>query len=652
MEENMKLRLLVGIVGMLMLANIAHAKPFAYILNRGSSVSTGSITVIDVSTNTIVDSISLTEQQKRPYSIAVSPKGGRIYVASQGSSSASDQKLLIIDADQLTIVGPVTAANGNIDYIPGGMALNAAETRLYVADQTASRVHVYDLNGNDLAHIGSFDVSDSGSATNPEGIAIDNTNKRLYVAKSNVDKVGIFDLTLIEEGIENADNRAFITDAIVNASPVGIAIAKGKVFTSCALDNSVAVFPVTDPSAVTRVAVGSGPFGITASADGDRVYVANTTAAVNKFTIINANTNVAQNYNPNNGDEHFACSIAESSDAALPRFYITNLPSIEATASTNSDVTVKSLDSLTFPPTVGTTVNTSVAAGVNPCSLGNFMGPKLDWTLTTNVTAGAGAFTPAFTKGSGSTSTVLVANGAYKTFTLTPTTPTSTSVASVTTVGATTGTTSYGAASVFTVGPVTEDLTINVAFDTTTRYELTANVAGGGYCTVTSTPTGISIVEPANLGKASFAPGDVAVVASAAQGSLFAGWTSGCDSISTTTRTNDTCNVTMSTAPRAITATCNPAPSFSDYRRNGAYFDDLASAYLNGEKTVALIQVTSTPTKSTAAVNLNDTLATQNITLEGGWDFIAGTRSGHSVLAVGTFTVTTGSVVMDNITIQ
>jgi len=649
----MKLRLLVGIVGMLMLANIANAAPFAYVLNRGSSqVTAGTVTVIDVAKDPAVESpvvpgspIAL-GANTRPYSLAISPKGGRIYVSNQGTSAAADQSLMILDMDTLSIIA---AATKSISYVPGGMALNAAETRLYVADQTNSKVHVYDLNGNDMAEIGAFNVDDVGAPTTPEGIVLDEANKRLYVAKSLTDRVAVFDLTLIEEGITSGDNRAFVTDVLTPScsNPVGLALAKGKIFASCSYGSSVAVFPVANTSSVSYIAVDSNPLGITASADGDRVYVANATAQTNKITIINANTNVAVPLNPNNGSG-YACSVAESPDALYKRFYITNVPIDEPTTSATSTVTAVPINYTAFPPTFGTPVNISSGVGVNPCSpTSNFMGPLLPYALTTSITGGTGTIAPSMTQGAAA-STVLVADGGYKTFKLTPTTPNN-AVLSVLVDGV-----SYGSPEVFTVGPVTKSMTVAVAFHvSSTKYLLTANVTGNGFCTVTSTPAGINIVSPASTGSAEFVAGSVAVKASAAAGSLFAGWTPAqCDSITTTTSANDTCNVTISTFPRTITATCNPAPSISDFKCDGVYWDDIASSIAGGYSNPLTIQATTSPSKSSSPVDVN---TTKTVKLEGGWDFITGTRTTPnpmSTLAVGSFTITAGTVELDAITIQ
>jgi DNA-binding beta-propeller fold protein YncE len=640
MEENMKLRLLVGIVGMLMLANIANAAPFAYVLNRGSSqVTAGTVTVIDVANpgTTVVSTI--TGLGGRPYSIAISPKGGRIYVANQGTAALNDQSLMILDADTMSVIA---AATKPLSFIPGGMVLNAAETRLYVADQTTHKVHVYDLNGNDMAEIGAFDVSDSGTPTTPEGIVLDEANKRLYVAKSLTDKVAVFDTTLIEEGIASSDNRAFVGDVLLpTGHPQGLALAKGKIFAACS-SGYVAIFPVANPSSVTQVVSGSGSYGITASADGNRVYVANAGVAMStledRVTVINANDNLVLQHIRNGTLTSSACSVAESSDPAAARYYITNVPAIVNTA-TPSDV---------FVVPVGGSAATPVTAGVNPCSLGNFMGPVLPYALTTSITGGTGTISPAMTLGAAA-NTVLVADGGYKTFKLTPT-GASNSVLSVLVDGV-----SFGSPETFTVGPVTKNMTVAVAFhNASNKYLLTANVAGDGYCTVTSTPVGINIVSPANTGSAEFVAGSVAVKASAAAGSLFAGWTPAqCDlGLSTTTSANDTCNVSISTFAKTITATCNPAPSISDFKCDGVYWDDIAASIAGGYSNPLTIQATTTPTKSSAPIDVN--APGKTIKFEGGWDFLTGSRNATpmSTLAVGSFTVTAGTVEMDAITIQ
>ncbi len=654
----MKLRLLVGIVGMLMLANIAAAKPFAYVLNRGSSYNastlTGSVSVVDMgvdpasATNPIVGTITV---GKQPYSLVVSPKGGKLYVANQGDiNNKTDQSLMIIDTDTLQVLAPTVGVP--ITYQPGGMALNKAETRLFVADQDNSRVYVYDLNGSTLnpTPIGYVDASDNTGLTKPEGIALDEPTAlngyvgRLYVVKSLTDKVAVFDLALLEDDAKSATKgSSFIKDIAMptNASPVAVAVANGKAYVSCPGSNNVAIINSATLAAEAPLSLDLNyPYGITANADGSKIYVANTgnqflpvfsylTSTLARTTITNPSATQTTEF------------VAESADPLAvnsARYVLVNSFLNKITANNSSIILVN-----------GAGTPKTVTVGINPGSIGDFMGPKLPWTLTTSVSpAASGTVTPSLTVGA---TTVLAAEGAYKTFKTTPNGTTHKSVLSVTVSDGVTPV-SYGAAEVFTVGPITKNLTIAVAFDTiATKYPLTTNILGGGNCTVSySGITNPIILPPATTGAIEYPVGTLAptvqVTVTAVQGSSFDGW-SICSSAST-----NTCTVsTMASPGVTIEAICSVLPPCSDFLRGPISYDGLGDSCNAGGD--SLIKVTAIPSKSTTPVEIS---GTQSVKIDGGYDLCGTKLKGAGVistLSIGSLTIsTTGTVEISEIAIK
>ena len=640
----MKLRLLVGIVGMLMLANIADAAPFAYVLNRGSSQVAGSITVVDMATNAAVSNAAnpITAVGGRPYSLAVSTKGGRIIVANQGGTGSSDQSLQIIDTDQYTVIGSLTG----LTYMPTGIALNSAETRLYVADHTNSRVNVYDLNGNTMTLIGYLSAANAGAKSGLEGIVLDETAKRLYVAASFADKVLAFDLNYVENDARNADNSSRLNDVDLAGctGPVGLVLANSKVYASCSLSNNVAMFNSASPSAITLIAAGTTPYGISASLDGSRVYVANagdtgSSAFSNKLTIITTASNTPTHYNPAPTITDYVCSAAESPNQA--RFLATYVPSVEATAPAPSSPNMASVVLNSGIPGA----YTGLTVGVNPCSLSNFMGPLLPYTLTTQITAGTGTIAPSQTIGAPA-NTVLAASGSYKTFKITP--GASQYIQSVTVTDGTTPV-SYGTVDTFTYGPITKNVTVQVAFDGVLKRALTTNISGGGNCTVYY--GGITppvIIPPATTGAADYAAGAIVPITVVADAdSTFDSWT-GCASPS-----GNVCTVTMPASATSVTANCSikPYQAASDFMRGTAPYDSLQAAYdANGDSTIV---ANTTVTKSTAPVTL---AGSQSVKIDGGYDCYGSKNKVAGVIStlpIGSLTIsTTGTIEISEIAIQ
>ena len=101
----------------------------------------------------------------------------------------------------------------------------------------------------------------------------------------------------------------------------------------------------------------------------------------------------------------------------------------------------------------------------------------------------------------------------------------------------------------------TASTTVTATFNPAPTYTLTVAKAGTGTGTVKSSDTFISCGTTCS---ASYIAGiSVTLTATPAAGSLFGSW-SGC-----TTTSGTTCNVTTGAAPETVTATFNPAPTFS-----------------------------------------------------------------------------------------
>jgi len=119
---------------------------------------------------------------------------------------------------------------GEINYYNGGLAIDTVDHRLFVSDTNNARVLVYDLNvsnqlvdkvpdrvlGQPTFNTKTASLSQSGM-NRPQGIAFDATNDRLFVADFDYSRVLVFNTSTIVNG-ENAVNvigqADFVSDGV------------------------------------------------------------------------------------------------------------------------------------------------------------------------------------------------------------------------------------------------------------------------------------------------------------------------------------------------------------------------------------------------------------------------------------------------------
>lgn len=128
----------------------------------------------------------------------------------------------LVDRIPDNVLGQVNFTNNFIDlsqsglHSPYGLAYDAANNRLFVADLDNSRVLVFDVttitNGENAINVlGQPDFTTESNATtqskmtSPRGVELDTANNRLFVADHGSRRVLVFDITAITNG-ENAVN--------------------------------------------------------------------------------------------------------------------------------------------------------------------------------------------------------------------------------------------------------------------------------------------------------------------------------------------------------------------------------------------------------------------------------------------------------------
>ena len=157
-----------------------------------------------------------------PDGLAYDSTNSRLFVADNGNS-----RVLVYDVSIVTNGENATNVLGQADFIsdgaattqsgldgPRGLAYDSSGSRLFVADNTNSRVVVYDVasisNGQNAVNVlGQADFISGGSATTqgglngPRGLAYDSSNNRLFVADRDNNRVMAYDVASIGNG-ENA----------------------------------------------------------------------------------------------------------------------------------------------------------------------------------------------------------------------------------------------------------------------------------------------------------------------------------------------------------------------------------------------------------------------------------------------------------------
>jgi YVTN family beta-propeller protein len=112
----------------------------------------------------------------------------------------------------------------------------------------------------------------------PFGVTVDRAGARAYTANVESDDVSIIDLAA----------RKLIGTVKVGKRPYAVALAKGLGFSTDQYGGTVSVFDLATLQPLKRISVGEYPEGIEASADGERIYVANWFS--NEVTAIDART--------------------------------------------------------------------------------------------------------------------------------------------------------------------------------------------------------------------------------------------------------------------------------------------------------------------------------------------------------------------------
>jgi YVTN family beta-propeller protein len=228
-----------------------------YVSNFGQFNVTGTVSVINGTTNTIVATIYI---DKNPQAIAYNPANGLFYVANTYSNTLS-----IINGTSNSLIGSIPVGD-----VPGksptGIAVNSINNTVYVTNMGSNTVSV--INGTTNVVVGNITSGMGGSFFSPTGITYNSDNDNLYVTNRGSDTVSVI----------NSTTNMLIDEIPIDAiAPSGIIYnaANNYVYVTNMGSNTVSVINGTTNALVETIPVGLGPNGVTYNQNNGDVYVAN-----------------------------------------------------------------------------------------------------------------------------------------------------------------------------------------------------------------------------------------------------------------------------------------------------------------------------------------------------------------------------------------
>ncbi|GEM_PF-648969 len=360
----MKSRSVMTAICVLAAASIAHAAPFAYVANSG----TKNVSIIDTATDTVTASVPLpdTLPTVHPYAfgVTVGSSGQKVYVGLQDTNEVA-----VIDAATKAVIKRIGLGTD----VPGGLAVNDAETRLYVTSNMSNTLIVIDISGTGASEVGRVAVDDS-SISNPNGVVINAAGNKAYVSSTSTGNVA--EVSLDEAG--NVYSRSAVI-SLGGTQPMGLALSSdGNTLYASSLSGDVRAVKLADSSVYSLkdgvgdpAQIGTGNLALVVKADGSKVYAPSN--SVDKLNAIDSSAapdiRVGSNYAVAAGPY----GISATPDGS--KLYITMNTS-------TAGETVKVFD--TASNTVTATI--SLPPGAKPTSFGSFVGPLLPYTITASAT--------------------------------------------------------------------------------------------------------------------------------------------------------------------------------------------------------------------------------------------------------------------------
>lgn len=246
---------------------------------------------------------------------------------------------------------------------PGGLAVNAAESRLYVASNMSNTLIVIDIAGSNAIEVGRVTVHDS-AISNPEGVVLSTDGKTAYIANSGKGSVATVSL----DEANNIYTRTGLVALGANTQPMGLALNSAGSKLYVASYNGTASVINTATNGVTNLPVAAG-YSVAVSNDNSKVYFP--AAGLDKLYVADGSADTVSATTYSVPGAPWGSAIAPNGNLYMAMY--------------SGPDSAKVFD--TTSNTVTSTI--SLPAGAKPISMGDFVGPDFS-AYTINATNGAG----------------------------------------------------------------------------------------------------------------------------------------------------------------------------------------------------------------------------------------------------------------------
>lgn len=347
----MKLRSLMTAICVLATANVVSAAPFAYVANSG----TRNVSVIDTADDTVKATIALPDTQPTvhpyAYGVAVGASGQNVYVGLQDTNEVA-----VIDAATNSVIKRIGLGGDS----PSGLAVNDAETRLYVTSNLSNTLIVIDIS-NGAAEVGRVAV-DATPVSNPSGVVLNAAGNMAYVANTSTGNIAVVSL-------DEASNVYSLSSTIAlgGTQPLGLSLnPAGTMLYASSLSGDLRAIKLSD-SSITNLKTNNGTVALAVKPDGSKVYAPSNSVDTLYVVDSSVTPNVVLGTSYPVAAGPFGISITPDGS----KLYMT------MNISTAGE-TVKVFN------TTSNTVTSTIAlpAGAKPISFGNFVGPVFPYTIT------------------------------------------------------------------------------------------------------------------------------------------------------------------------------------------------------------------------------------------------------------------------------
>jgi len=246
-----------------------------YVSNVGLGDTFGTLSVIDGSTNNVIDTITI---GFAPKLVGFDQAANRIYVANQGTNTVS-----VIDGSTNNVIATIP-----VGLAPAQAVVNPNTGNVYVTNQGDGTVSVIDGSTN-TAIVSTTPPIPIPTGVTPVGVDVDTDLNKIYVTNTFGSSVTV---------IDGATDTVIFVPPFGNipiAQPSGIVIDSGnnRAYVSNFDDRAVSVINTNTDSIIAVIPVGSGPAGLSFNPSTSRLYVANQLSGTVSVIDTNINATVA-----------------------------------------------------------------------------------------------------------------------------------------------------------------------------------------------------------------------------------------------------------------------------------------------------------------------------------------------------------------------